>query len=175
RVPREESAHLQIGDARVELSDGRTATRRAADEGDRDLVLVDLALDFATARRVAVARADVCSDTALRQVIGTLQAAGLAVSPIDDIAGMAVLRVVSMLINEAADVLTQHIATATDIDTAMQLGVSYPRGPLAWADALGPAFVARVLDHLREHTGEARYRVSPALNRRRWSGARFHD
>jgi 3-hydroxybutyryl-CoA dehydrogenase len=175
RVPREESAHLQIGDARVERSDGRTATRRAADEGGHDLVLVDLAFDYSQTPRLAIARADQCSDIAFRQAIGTFQAAGIAVTPIDDIAGMAVLRVVCMLVNEAADVLAQHIATAADIDAAMQLGVSYPRGPLAWADQLGPAFVARVLDHLREHTGEARYRVSPALNRRRWSGAKFHE
>jgi 3-hydroxybutyryl-CoA dehydrogenase len=174
RVPREQCAHLQIGDARVELSDGRTATRRAADEGDRDLVLLDLALDFASARRVGAARADQCSELAWRQAVGTLQAAGLVVSRLDDVAGMAVLRVVCMLANEAADVATQHIATAADIDTAMKLGTSYPLGPLEWADRLGAAFVARVLDHVRDHTGEARYRVSPALQRRRWSGAKFH-
>ena len=44
-----------------------------------------------------------------------------------------------MLANEAADAVTQGIGTAADVDLALQKGVNYPRGPLAWADALGVA------------------------------------
>jgi 3-hydroxybutyryl-CoA dehydrogenase len=91
-----------------------------------------------------------------------------------DIAGMAVMRTVAMLANEAADVVAQGISSASDVDTAMRLGTHYPAGPLAWADRLGPAFVAGVLENLRAHYGEERYRVSPALNRLRWSGGKFH-
>ncbi len=99
---------------------------------------------------------------------------GCVVSRVDDIAGMVLMRIVAMLANEAADVVTQGIASAADADTAMRLGTNWPLGPLAWADRLTARRVAEVLDHVRAHTGEERYRVSPALQRRRWSGGTFH-
>jgi 3-hydroxybutyryl-CoA dehydrogenase len=167
--------YLAMDAARLMLSDGRTATQRAAEEGVPNLVLMDLASDYARAPRVAVAPADQCDAVAYERVVGTLQSGGLMVSRLDDVAGLLVLRTVAMLANEAADLVAHGVAVAADIDIAMRLGVSYPKGPLAWADEIGPALVARVLDNLRSHYGEERYRVSPALQRRRWSGAHFHD
>ncbi len=167
-------AHVEIGAANVALTDGRTATRRAAEEHRRDLVLIDLCFDYQKSPRVAVTRADQCHEQAYVAVVGNLQKAGFRVTPLTDIAGMVVMRTVAMLANEAADVAAQGIADAPDIDTAMLLGTHYPIGPLAWADRLGPAFVASVLEHLRAHYGEERYRVSPALNQLRWNGGKFH-
>jgi len=162
---------LQIGDAWLALSDGRTASARAAATERRDLVLCDLALDYAHATRLAIAAADGCGDAACFAVVGALQAAGFAVSRFDDVAGLAVLRTVAMLANEAADAVAQGVALASDIELAMQKGVSYPRGPLAWADALGVRTVAAVLANLAAHYGEDRYRASPLLVRRAISGA----
>jgi 3-hydroxybutyryl-CoA dehydrogenase len=174
RVPGDGPGYFQIGRARVALTDGRGATQRAAEEGVPDLVLFDLAADYMRAQRIAVARADQCSAQAFGDAVGALQAAGVAVSPLDDAPALAVMRTACTLANEAADLIAHGVASAADVDTAMQLGVSYPKGPLAWADELTPAFVAQVLDHLRAHYGEERYRVSPALQRRRFSGHRFH-
>ena len=50
---------------RLALTDGRTATERAAD-GKGDLVLFDLALDYASASRVAIAAADQADPAARR-------------------------------------------------------------------------------------------------------------
>lgn len=108
-----------------------------------------------------MALADQCGSGAAQLAIGTLQKAGLAVSRIDDVAGMVALRTVAMLANEAADGVLQGIGSARDIDTAMRYGTNYPKGPLAWADELGIRRVATVLANLREHYGEERYRVSP--------------
>jgi 3-hydroxybutyryl-CoA dehydrogenase len=81
-----------------------------------------------------------------------------------------------MLANEAADAVLAGIGTAADIDTAMRSGTNYPEGPLAWADSLGADRVVRVLEHLREHYGEERYRVSPLLRRIALQpGRRFHE
>jgi 3-hydroxybutyryl-CoA dehydrogenase len=91
------------------------------------------------------------------------------VSPLDDVAGLALMRTVAMLANEAADAVTQMIATAHDIDVAMQKGVNYPLGPLAWADRIGVAQVREVLVHLGAQYGD-RYRVSPLIARRSASG-----
>ena len=147
-------------------ADGRTATSVAATAGVRDVVTFDLAFDYARCPRLAVARSDGCSDAAYAAAVGALQAAGVAVSRIDDVAGLIVLRTVAMLANEAADAVTQGIASAADIDVALQKGVNYPLGPLAWADALGLAFVRDTLHNLATHYGEDRYRLSPLIARR---------
>ncbi|MFX5656558.1 3-hydroxyacyl-CoA dehydrogenase family protein, partial [Acinetobacter baumannii] len=78
---------------------------------------------------------------------------------------MVVMRTVCMLINEAADAVSQGVCSKQDADLAMQKGVNYPRGPLAWADAIGVDTVANVLRQLSATYGEDRYRVSPLLQR----------
>jgi len=155
-------------------SDGRTATARAAQVGIADLVVLDLALDYAQAARLAVACADGCSAAGAAAAIGALQAAGIAVSRFDDAPGLVVLRTVAMLANEAADALAQGVADAAAVDLAMVKGVNYPRGPLAWADAIGPAAVRDVLANLAAHYGDGRYRVSPLIARRATTGGRLH-
>ncbi len=74
-------------------------------------------------------------------------------------------RVLSMLINEAADALFLNIATKEDIDLAMTKGVNYPKGLLLWADEIGIENVLKQLEHLQTEYGEDRYRPSPLLKR----------
>jgi len=137
-------------------------------------VLIDLALDFNQATRIALSAADQCSEAACISIIGLLQAAGFAVSRLDDVPGMAVMRTVAMLANEAADTVNQGVCSAIDADMAMQKGVNYPRGPLAWADAIGLETIATVLSHLAAAYGEDRYRVSPLILRKTAAGGTFH-
>ncbi len=165
---------IGVGEARLVPSDGRTATAIALAAGAPNVVAFDLALDYATASRLAVARADTCADVPFAAAVGALQAAGLAVSRLDDVPGLAVLRTVAMLANEAADAVQQGVATPAAVDLAMTLGVNYPRGPLAWADALGADRVAGVLRHLADHYGEDRYRTAPLIARRAATGGKLH-
>lgn len=174
-----EAPAFQAGGATIFLTDGRSATERAAANGQPDTVLFDLLLDPAGATRIALARADQCSEAAWQAVVGLFQAAGLTVSHLDDVPGMAVMRTVAMLANEAADAVNQGVCSAQAVDVAMQKGVNYPRGPLAWADAIGVRQVATVLRNLADTYGEDRYRVSPLLRRKVAAGAidnaaRFH-
>lgn len=164
-------AFIAVGDALLVPTDGRTATVRAAEGEQANLVVYDLALDYANCLRLAVACADSCSREAAEAAIGALQAAGIAVSRVDDVAGLVVMRTVAMLANEAADAVVQGIGSARDIDAAMRNGVNYPRGPLAWADAIGLAHVCAVLRNLGEQYGHERYRISPLLARRNATGS----
>jgi len=161
---------IQIGDALLALSDGRTATARADVTGAKGLVLFDLALDYARCNRLGLARADTCAIGTFETVAGALQAAGIAVAPLDDVAGMVVMRTVAALANEAADAVTHGVASACDVDVAMQKGVNYPRGPLQWADEIGIACIRNVLVNLAAHYGEDRYRLSPLIARRHAAG-----
>ena len=160
--------------AAVFLTDGRSATERAAANKHPDTVLYDLVLDAASATRIALARADQCSDAAYNAVVGLFQGAGFNVTLLDDVPGMAVMRTVAMLANEAADAVNQGVCSVEAVDIAMQKGVNYPRGPLAWADAVGIAHVVKVLSNLAATYGEDRYRVSPLLRRKLANGSTFH-
>jgi 3-hydroxybutyryl-CoA dehydrogenase len=80
-----------------------------------------------------------------------------------DLGEMIFRRILSMLINQAADALYLRIASAEDIDKAMTLGVNYPKGLLAWADEIGIAETVKWLSALQDFYGEERYRPSPLL------------
>lgn len=72
-------------------------------------------------------------------------------------------RILAMLMNEAADAVFWQVASPADIDTAMQKGVNYPKGLLAWADSWGIQELINIMDSLRQRYGEERYKVSPLL------------
>ncbi|MGH8823780.1 MAG: 3-hydroxyacyl-CoA dehydrogenase [Jiangellaceae bacterium] len=157
-------------DVVLRLTDGRAAADVSVD-GTETVVLVDLALDYATASRVAVAAPDGAPTSAVQAAVGCLQAAGLAVTVLPDIPGLVVARTVAMLSAFGADAVDAGVASTADVDTAMRLGVNYPRGPLEWGDSLGWDWVVGVLDALAATADPRRYRVSRAL-RERASSAR---
>lgn len=82
-------------------------------------------------------------------------------------------RILIMLINEAAEALFLHIATAKDIDLAMTKGVNYPKGLLAWANEKGMAWCVEKMDSLYDLYHEDRYRCSPILRRLAKTGQAF--
>ncbi|MGA8766189.1 MAG: 3-hydroxyacyl-CoA dehydrogenase [Candidatus Acidiferrales bacterium] len=164
---------IEMGDVILAVTDGRSATQRAYETGHRNFIVVDLAFDYLRAARLAITKASGCDERAYLSAVGLLQAAGYAVSGLKDVPGIAVMRTVAMLINEAADVVNQGVATVSDVDTAMRKGVNYPRGPLAWADDLGVEAVQIVLTNLSAHYGGDRYRVSSKIRHLVWSGGSF--
>jgi 3-hydroxybutyryl-CoA dehydrogenase len=84
------------------------------------------------------------------------------------------MRTVCMLANEAAAAVQAGVASAAAVDSAMRLGVNYPEGPLAWAEAIGLERVLAVLDHLQRSYGEERYRASWLLRRKVLAKGSFH-
>jgi 3-hydroxybutyryl-CoA dehydrogenase len=175
RAPDSDGRIAEIGRAAIYVTDGRSATQRAAETGVANTVLIDLALDYDKATRIAVTAAEQCDPDAYSAAIGLLQAAEFAVSPLRDVPGMAVMRTVAMLANEAADAVNQGVCSAAAADAAMRLGVNYPIGPLAWADQVGIAAIRDVLTHLGSSYGEDRYRISPLIQRAVFAGRNIHD
>ena len=157
------------------LTDGRTASRVAHELGIPNIVLVDLAYDYSSTRALAISRADQCSDRGYRSIVGLLQAAGFNVVNLRDLPGLAVMRIVSMIINEAADAVHYGVSSKRDVDLAMRKGVNYPAGPFAWATKLGTATLYEVLKNVAAHYGEDRYRISPLVEHSFWSGRRLDE
>ena len=86
---------------------------------------------------------------------------------IQDSPSLVLPRLIAMLANEAAFAVLEGVAEPDRIDLAMQLGVNYPKGPLAWAGEIGYANLIAILDHLQAEYGEERYRACTLL--RRWA------
>jgi 3-hydroxybutyryl-CoA dehydrogenase len=154
------------------VTDGRSATRRAAESGVANTVLIDLALDYATAGRIAVAAAQ-CGRRPLRRHRPAAGRRFCRLAPAD-VPGLAVMRTVAMLANEAADAVNQGVCSAAAADSAMRLGVNYPRGPLAWADGIGLPGPRRAGQPGAAY-GEDRYRISPLIQQKVFAGKKFHD
>ncbi|MFE5633190.1 3-hydroxyacyl-CoA dehydrogenase [Streptomyces sp. NPDC056543] len=146
---------------RLFLADGT-----AAEDAEMPVVHIDLALDFSTCERIVLAPSATVEDDAFQEAIGLFQAVGKKVSVIRDVPGMIVARTVAMLADFAFDAAARGVAEADDIDTAMRLGVNYPRGPLAWGEELGVDWVLETLSNLHEEYPTGRYAPSQALRRR---------
>jgi 3-hydroxybutyryl-CoA dehydrogenase len=74
-------------------------------------------------------------------------------------------RILVMLINEAANAFYMNVASVSDIDMAMTMGVNYPKGLLSWADDLGIDFIVDTLDDLYNFYHEERYRCCVLLRK----------
>ena len=95
-----------------------------------------------------------------------LAATNAPVTVINDSPGFVVQRLLAMIVNIGTRIAELRIAAPADIDTAVELGLNYPKGPLAFGDALGPARVLAVLDNMYEITHDPKYRATTWLRRR---------
>ncbi|MFT3816611.1 MAG: 3-hydroxyacyl-CoA dehydrogenase [Rubrivivax sp.] len=83
-----------------------------------------------------------------------------------DTPGFVAPRVVAGIVNLACEMAQQGVASPSDIDAAVRLGLGYPAGPFEWGDRLGAGRVLQVLQGLQTTFGDPRYRPSPWLLRR---------
>jgi 3-hydroxybutyryl-CoA dehydrogenase len=120
---------------------------------------------FAEARLVELTRSESSSPGAAARAERFFGALGKHVVWVGDAPGLVLGRIVCQLINESGFALGEGVGSAEDIDTGMVLGLSHPRGPLHWADAIGLEHVLAVLEGLCAEYREERYRSAPALRR----------
>ena len=90
-------------------------------------------------------------------------ALGLQREWVDDAPGLVLGRIACQLVNEAWFAIGEGVGSPQDIDAGLTQGLSHPRGPLAWGEAIGTDHVLAVLDGLWEERREERYRVAPRL------------
>ena len=155
---------VRIGGALLARTDGRMAAERALEEGV-PVILHDAVIDPASPKRVAIAASPDVKPADFKAAVGALQATGAAVTRVSDTPGLVVMRTVAMIANEAHEAVLQGVAAPQAIDSAMKLGVNYPRGPFAWIEALGAATVLGTLDAISDATRDPRYRASLGLRR----------
>ncbi|MFC7226428.1 3-hydroxyacyl-CoA dehydrogenase NAD-binding domain-containing protein [Salinirubellus salinus] len=82
----------------------------------------------------------------------------------DDVSGeFDWLRIEARIINEAAKLIGNDVATPEAIDTGLRLGAGFPEGPCRRADKLGLDTVLEKLQEQHEATGEERYEPADYL------------
>jgi len=115
------------------------------------------------------------------RVSAMLAACGKTPVRVKDSPGFIVNRLLLLLINEAAKMVDEGVATAEDIDTAMQLAALHPAGPLAVADLIGLDTISKILDTLGHRMDTAKYAPADAITNAiadgrlgRKSGQGFH-
>jgi 3-hydroxybutyryl-CoA dehydrogenase len=102
----------------------------------------------------------------LGPVVDWLFSAGIAVEVVDDSPGFVAQRILAMIVNLGCEMAQSGVGSPEDIDTAMQLGLNYPGGPLGMGDRMGASRVWEVLQNMQFVTGSDRYRPSLWLRRR---------
>ena len=86
---------------------------------------------------VEVVRALKTSDETFKKIKEFGERIGKTVIQIYEYPGFVTTRIIVPFINEAIYILMEGVASAEDIDTAMQLGYNLPMGPLEMADSMG--------------------------------------
>jgi 3-hydroxybutyryl-CoA dehydrogenase len=89
---------------------------------------------------------------------------GKEVVMVNEAPAFVVNRILCSMINEAFFVLDEGLATAEDIDKAMQLGCNHPIGPLALGDLIGLDTQLRICEGMHRELGD-KYRPSPLLRK----------
>ena len=85
---------------------------------------------------------------------------------VNEAPGFVVNRILVPMINEAAFLLSEGVASAEDIDKAMKLGANHPIGPLALADMIGLDVCLAIMETLYEEFGDSKYRACPLLRKK---------
>lgn len=121
---------------------------------------------FPAARRLTIMGSPVVENDYLSHAKAALEASGRAASIIEDSPGFVTQRIVSQIVSIGSDIAQQRIASPSDIDLAVRMGLGYPHGPLELGDLVGPRKIMTILRGLEAFYSDPCYRPSAWLHRR---------
>jgi 3-hydroxybutyryl-CoA dehydrogenase len=100
------------------------------------------------------------------ETLGTLTAVGCQMGKeivtVNESPGFVTSRINVLIGNEAFRMLQEGVASASDIDRAIKLGLNHPMGPFEMADLVGLDVRLSILEHLQKSLGDL-YRPNPLL------------
>ncbi len=110
---------------------------------------------------IEIIRALQTSDATYQTVHAMSEAIGKVPVEARDSPGFVANRILIPMINEAAYVYYEGLASAEGIDEIMKLGMAHPMGPLMLADLIGLDTCYAVIKVLHEGFGDSKYRPCP--------------
>ena len=114
---------------------------------------------------IELVRHESCSDDTVEAAQSIGSAMGKETILVRDVPGFATSRLGVVLGNEAIRMLSDGVASASDIDTAMRLGYKHPMGPLELSDLVGVDVRRDILNNQAKAFDDDRYLPHPMLNR----------
>ena len=112
---------------------------------------------------VEVIRSLLTGDEAFATTMELAKKLGKTPVAVNDALGFVSNRVLMPLINEAAYVVMEGVATPEAVDAVMKLGMNHPMGPLELADFVGLDVCVDIMQVLQEGLGDPKYRACPLL------------
>ena len=109
---------------------------------------------------VEVIRGANTSDETFNTIYALSQEIGKDPIEVAEAPGFVVNKILIPMINEAADLVYTGVATAEDVDKAMQLGANHPMGPLHLGDLVGLDVCLAIMDTIYNETHDPKYRAS---------------
>jgi 3-hydroxybutyryl-CoA dehydrogenase len=119
----------------------------------------------AAMKLVEIVRGDLTSPDTIDRARTFAHLIGKTTIVVGDSPGFATSRLGVVLGLEAMRMLEQGVASAADIDAAMELGYNHPVGPLKLTDIVGLDVRLAVADHLHESLGDSTYAAPDILRR----------
>ena len=102
------------------------------------------------------------SDATIQTIRQTAERMGKETIEVQEFPGFVTSRISALVGNEAFHMLQEGVASASDIDKAVKLGLNYPMGPFELADLVGLDARLNNLRYLQERLGD-KYRPAPLL------------
>ena len=112
---------------------------------------------------VEVVRGRATSDATFEATMTLCEKLGKKPVAVNDAPGFVSNRVLMPMINEAAFVVMEGVATPAAVDAVMKLGMNHPMGPLELADFIGLDVCVDIMGVLEKGFGDAKYRACPLL------------
>jgi 3-hydroxybutyryl-CoA dehydrogenase len=119
----------------------------------------------AEARIIEVVRGLYTSDDVYSKVCKFVQLINRDVIPVAESAGLISVRLYVVLLNEACATLMEGVASLSDIDKTMEIGLGMRFGPFRTADIIGMMKIVKWMENLYEEFGDPKYKVSPVIRR----------
>ena len=114
---------------------------------------------------VEVVRAIQTTDDTFNFAYNLMQSIGKTPIQVEEGPGFVVNRMLIPMMNEAIGILADGIASAADIDRAMQLGAGMKSGPLHTADLVGHDVNLAIMETIFHETGDSKYRPHPLMRK----------
>ena len=114
---------------------------------------------------VEVIKGQLTSAAVHDKVVEIAKAIGKTPVSVNEAPGFVVNRILIPLVNEGIGILADGIASAEEIDAAMQLGANHPMGPLALGDLIGLDVCLAIMEVLYDEFGDSKYRPHPLLRK----------